>query len=79
MTVVVGDRAVTLNAGDFGFGPRGIPHGFRIESSNPARVLLMTNEGGFAAFIEEASVLAESATPPKLVSRWLIDRAYARC
>src|SRR5271169_229008 len=28
MTVVVGDRAVILNAGDYGFGPRGIPHGF---------------------------------------------------
>ena len=65
MTVVVADRAVTLNAGDFGFGPRGIPHGFRIESSKPARVLLMTNGGGFAEFIKEASVPAENATPPE--------------
>ncbi len=65
MTVVVGDRSVTLNAGDFGFGPRGIPHGFRIESSKPARVLLMTNGGGFAAFIEEASVPADNAMPPE--------------
>lgn len=64
MTVVIGNRAVTLNAGDFGFGPRGIPHGFRIESSKPARVLLMTNGGGFAAFVKEASFPAEGEAPP---------------
>ncbi|RFB76404.1 cupin domain-containing protein [Methylovirgula sp. 4M-Z18] len=66
MTVVVGDSAVTLNAGDFGFGPRGIPHGFRIEGTKPARILLMTNSGGLAAFIRETSVPAEGAAPPEL-------------
>ncbi len=64
VTVVVGDRAITLNAGDFGFGPRGIPHGFRIEGTRPARVLLMTNSGGLAAFAREMSVPAEGAMPP---------------
>ena len=65
MTVVVGDRAVTLNAGDYGFGPRGIPHGFRIEGAKPARILLMTNSSRLAAFVRETSIPAESATPPE--------------
>ena len=45
VTVVVANRSVTLNAGDYAFGPRGIPHGFRIEGTKPARVLLMTSGG----------------------------------
>ena len=65
MTVVVAERAVTLNAGDFGFGPRGIPHGFRIEGTQPARILLMTNSSGLAAFIRETSIPAEGTMPPE--------------
>ncbi len=55
VTVVVADRSVTLSAGDYAFGPRGIPHGFRIEGSKPARVLLMTSGGTFAEFVREMS------------------------
>jgi quercetin dioxygenase-like cupin family protein len=55
VTVQVADRSVTLNAGDYGFGPRGVPHGFRIEGTTPARVLLMTNGGEFANFVRETS------------------------
>ena len=65
MTVVVGDRAATLNGGDYGFGPRGITHGFRIEGTKPARILLMTSGGTFAEFVRETSVPAEGTTPPE--------------
>src|ERR1700753_1797102 len=51
VTVMVDDRTVTLGAGDFAFGPRGIPHGFRIEGDKPARVLLMQSGGTFAEFV----------------------------
>ena len=59
--VVVEARAVTLAAGDYAFGPRGIAHGFRILGSEPARILLMTTGGAFAEFIREASDPAETA------------------
>ncbi len=62
VTVVVADRSVTLSAGDYAFGPRGIPHGFRIEGSKPARVLLMTSGGTFAEFVREMSQPADGAT-----------------
>ena len=65
MTVVVGDRAVSLNAGNYAFGPRGIPHGFRIDGTEPARLLLMTSCGAFAEFVREASIPAHGATPPE--------------
>src|SRR2546428_2861317 len=48
MTVIVGDTHVPVGKGDFGFGPRGVSHGFRIEGSTPARILLMTNGSDFA-------------------------------
>jgi mannose-6-phosphate isomerase-like protein (cupin superfamily) len=62
VTVVVADRSVTLSAGDYAFGPRGIPHGFRIEGTKPARVLLMTSGGTFAEFVREMSQPAGGAT-----------------
>ena len=65
MTVLAGEHAVTLKAGDFAFGPRSVPHGFRIEGSKSARVLLMTNGGNFGAFIHENSSSADSETPPE--------------
>jgi mannose-6-phosphate isomerase-like protein (cupin superfamily) len=65
MTVVVGDRAFTLNGGDCGFGPRGIPHGFRIEGTKPAHILLMTNSSALAEFVRETSFPADTATPPE--------------
>lgn len=53
--VVVEERTVTLAAGGYAFGPRGIAHGFRVTGSGPARLLLMTNSSGLADFIHEAS------------------------
>ncbi len=64
VTVIVGDSITTLNAGDFGFGPRGTPHGFRVEGSGPARLLFLTTGGDFADFIAETSVARDAAPVP---------------
>jgi quercetin dioxygenase-like cupin family protein len=76
MTVVVGDKRLSLRTGDYAFGPRGIPHGFRIDGEAPARILLMTNGGDFASFVREMSepaarpVLPQPREPdvPKLIA-----------
>lgn len=55
-----------LRAGPGGyiFGPRGIAHGFRVEGTNPARVLfLVTPGGGFDRFVIEMSGPAPDAPP----------------
>jgi mannose-6-phosphate isomerase-like protein (cupin superfamily) len=62
VTVVVADRAVTLGPGDYAFGPRGLPHGFRVEGTEAARMLLMTTGGTFADFILEMSEPADATS-----------------
>lgn len=64
MSVIVGDDRVLLGPGDYGFGPRGVPHGFRIVGNVPARVLLMTTGPDFADFIAETSVSADAPPAP---------------
>ena len=64
LEVIVGDDRVRLRPGDFAFGPRSIPHGFRVVSATPARFLMITVGGGFSDFIAEMSEpLVEGVTP----------------
>ncbi|MDQ6880247.1 MAG: cupin domain-containing protein [Candidatus Dormibacteraeota bacterium] len=63
LTVVIGDRRLSLRSGGYGFGPRDVPHAFRVEGEQPARILLLTTSGDLAHFMLEAS---EPATAPTL-------------
>jgi quercetin dioxygenase-like cupin family protein len=45
------------------FGPREIPHGFRVEGNAPARVLVLTVPAGFERFVVE---MGEPANEPVL-------------
>ena len=54
-----------IGPGGFGFGPQGVPHAFRVEGTKPARVLLITNGGDFAAFVREMSVRASAPVLPE--------------
>jgi quercetin dioxygenase-like cupin family protein len=50
---IVGEehQRITAGAGTFVFGPRNIPHGFKNDSTAPARMLLQTTPGGFEQFV----------------------------
>ena len=61
MLFFVGDERISAGPGGYVFGPRGIPHGFKIVGEHPARFLLMATPGGFEGFVLE---LAEPATGP---------------
>lgn len=76
MSVIVDGSRKLLQAGDFAFGPRGIPHGFRIDGQGPARILLMTTGSDFADFIAETSV--PSDTPPAAPDMALLVAAAER-
>lgn len=76
MSVIFEDSRRLLEAGDFAFGPRNIPHGFRIEGDKPARLLLMTTGSDFADFIAETSV--PSDTPPAAPDMALLMAAAER-
>ena len=50
--------------GDYVFGPREIPHGFRIEGAAPARMLVLCAPAGFEHFVLEMSEPATDWTLP---------------
>jgi len=50
--------------GAYVFGPREIPHGFKIESTTPARILVLCAPAGFERFVIEMSEPATELTLP---------------
>lgn len=62
---VEGRPRARLEAGGFGFGPRGVPHGFRTEAEGFSRILLMTGGPAFADFIAEASDEVDTSRLPE--------------
>jgi quercetin dioxygenase-like cupin family protein len=63
VTVYVGDEVSTLTAGGCAFGPRGIPHRFKV-GPNGCRMLFICTPGGLEKLVREMSVPAESLTMP---------------
>jgi mannose-6-phosphate isomerase-like protein (cupin superfamily) len=63
VTLRVGDATVELVAGEHAFGPRDIPHKFKV-GPNGARMLWVLVPGGFENFVDEVSVPAETWTVP---------------
>ena len=59
-----GDQRVSGVAGTYVWGPRGIPHGFRVEGQQPARILLLNTPAGFEHFVIELSEPAEGQSLP---------------
>ena len=46
---------LTAGPGDFVFGPKKIPHGFKVTGTAPAQILLLVSPGGFERFIKDLS------------------------
>ena len=64
-TYFVGDERVKAGAGAFVYGPRGVPHGFEVEGTAPARILLQNYPAGFEGFpVEVGEPAKELALPP---------------
>jgi mannose-6-phosphate isomerase-like protein (cupin superfamily) len=64
ITAQVGDARVVLRSGDYAFGPRAVPHGYRVTGCGPARLLMMTGDRDFAEFVREISEPAASDDLP---------------
>ncbi len=53
--------------GTYVFGPREIPHGFKVAGSAPARMLLLCAPGGFEHFVlEQATAITDPPAPPDM-------------
>src|SRR5579871_452688 len=66
-----------VGAGGFVFGPRDIPHGFKIAGHAPARMLLQCNPAGFEGFVlEQTSPITEPPSPPDMGKLLMLAAKY---
>ena len=66
MSFSVGDaRPIRVSAGGLAYGPKGVPHTYRVESSTPARWLAVCTPGDFERFVVAASHPADRAELPR--------------
>lgn len=60
----VGDEERRLSAGETFFAPKGVPHTYRVESSEGGRWLTITSKGDFERFVRAMSRPAERSELP---------------
>jgi quercetin dioxygenase-like cupin family protein len=63
VTFEVGETTTEATAGDFAFGPRGIPHRYTVGDTG-CRMLFIVTPGGFEDLIRDMSVPARARTLP---------------
>lgn len=62
-TFEIGDTTIETSAGDFAFGPRGIPHRYTVGDTG-CRMLFIMTPGGFENLVRGMSVPARARTLP---------------
>ena len=60
-----GDDERRLGPGEFVLGPKGVPHTYRVTSEAPARFIVTSSTGEFAAFVQAYGVPAERPELPE--------------
>ena len=61
--------------GTYVFGPRNIPHGFKVLGDAPARMLLLCTPGGFDQFVAEMS--EPTPAPPDMAKLMAMAAKYS--
>ena len=64
MAFVCNGKWLEAGPGTYVFGPRGIPHGFKVVGTAPARMLLLCAPAGFEHFVLEMSEPTTDLTSP---------------
>jgi mannose-6-phosphate isomerase-like protein (cupin superfamily) len=74
---VCDSKWVTAGPGDFVFGPRNVPHGFKVTGTAPAQMLLLVTPGGFERFTKDLSEPAgKSPSPPDIAKLIAVAANY---
>jgi mannose-6-phosphate isomerase-like protein (cupin superfamily) len=83
MTFYVGEERIKAEPGTWVYGPREVPHGFRIEGDSPASMLVFNTPAGFEQFPVEVGEPAKGLTlppppeePPDMERRLSISAKY---
>jgi quercetin dioxygenase-like cupin family protein len=74
MAFVCGGQWTVAKAGTYVFGPREIPHGFKVVGDAPARLLLLCTPGGFEQFVMDMSEPAPA--PPDMAKLMAVAARY---
>lgn len=69
MELTVGDQTTVLSAGDLAFGPRGVPHSWKIVGEQKARVILSVFPAGIERMFEELAQLPPGPPDLEVVAR----------
>ncbi len=64
ITLIRNNEKVKAGAGTYTFLPRNTPHGYRVDGTEPARILLLITPAGFEQFFIEAGEPATGNVPP---------------
>jgi steroid delta-isomerase-like uncharacterized protein len=74
MAFVCGGNWIRARPGTYVFGPRNIPHGFKVLGDAPARLLLLCAPGGFEQFVVEMSEAVPA--PPDMAKLMVVAAKY---
>ncbi|MBX4891221.1 MULTISPECIES: cupin domain-containing protein [Rhizobium] len=77
----VGDQEITAGTGDTVMAPKGVPHAFRVESTEGAHCLTIMQGSDFETMLRQASRTAERPNLPEAMtpSSEMIERLVAIC
>jgi len=73
LTFFWGSEQKAALTGSYFYQPRGIPHGFRVEGSTPARLLYLTFPAGLDRFVVEQGQLAPNSEHGTAAARYQIE------
>jgi len=73
ITLYWGNEKKEAAEGVYSYQPRGTPHGFRVESGTPARILYMTIPAGFDRFVMEQEGPALKSKAETEAARYKIE------
>ena len=63
--------------GAFVYGPREIPHGFKVVGRSPARMLILCTPSGFERFVlEQTTPITEPPSPPDMGKLMMLAEKY---
>ena len=77
VAIVFDGQWTTAGPGSFAFGPREIPHGYKVVGSAPARLLVLATPAGFERFVMEMSEpIAAPPGPPDMAKLAAVAANY---
>ena len=75
LAVVLDGQWLTAGPGTYVYGPRDIPHGFKVVGTTPARMLLMCAPAGFERFVRDLSEPLDAVPAPPDVDQLMAAAA----